>query len=247
MKKHSKGFTLVELLVVIGILGLLMGVLLPKIAGAMGDAKQLEVKTKGLALYKQIMQAGIKSYEKDAWARWPRSAKNKSDDDEDISGKTFGSSTEYFVELLDIKKYGTKNWRPLVKDITTAELCGSGVPTPKPGQLEPRNVMWCIAQGVSDNIPDVVPILVTRNGDVTKLFKSGDFNGRDKTEVGVGKENGGESDTPFGKDSFVVVRRGGAVDAIDSAEATLQKIYNGQQFSISDESGFDYLKTGASE
>ena len=42
------------------------------------------------------------------------------------------------------------------------------------------------------------------------------------------------------------IRRGGDVEAIDSAEATLQKIYKGQQFTISSDAGFDYLKTGAS-
>lgn len=247
MKKQSKGFTLVELLVVIGILGILMSALFPAISSVMNNAKQMEVQSKGRKLYQQIVQAGIRSVEKDAWARWPRSSENKSDDGEDISGMVFSTSTEYFTELLDIKKYGTKNWRPLVKDITTAELCGSGVPAPKPGQLQPRNVMWCIAKGVTaEAVPDIVPILVTRNADVTALFTTGDFNGTDKKEVGVGKENGGESASPFGTDSFILVRRGGDVEAIDSAEATLQKIYKGQQFTISSDAGFDYLKTGAS-
>ena len=246
MKKQSKVFTLVELLVVIGILGILMGVLIPKIGGAMNDAKQMEVTTKGRSLFQQISQAGIKSYEHDPYALFPRSSKNISDDPEDITGQTFGNSTEYFKKLLDIENYGSKKWRPRVKDIEPAALSGSGVPAPANGTLEAKNVMWCIAQGVTDAIPEIVPVLVTRNANVKDLFTTGEFNGKDRKEVGLGKDGGGESETPFGDKSFVLVRRSGAVEAIESSDAILTRIYQSQRFQIDADLGFDYLQTGAS-
>lgn len=52
-------------------------------------------------------------------------------------------------------------------------------------------------KGLPDKIPDIIPVLVTRNAAVNYLSTSGTFLGTETTEVGVGKANGGESDTPF--------------------------------------------------
>ena len=248
MKKLSHGFTLIELMVVIGILGLLMGVLVPKIADSMNNAKVTAATVQGRNLYQAILAAGLNHPDKDDNALWPRSSENKGDDSTDITGMTFGSSTEYFKELFDLQNYGSKNWRPyLGKSADVSLLYGCGVPSFEGKNIQSKNVMWAVAQGVTSDLDEVVPVLVTRNCAIDKLHTSGEFNGTTSTEVGVGKDNGGESDIPFGSDLYVMVRKGGTVDRMEARYSKLYEIYKRKSFTIADGNGFKYLKTGTSE
>ncbi|MBQ1345935.1 MAG: type II secretion system protein [Kiritimatiellae bacterium] len=246
MKKQSKGFTLVELLVVIGILGILMGVLFPAISGAMARTKQTACKMNGKKLFDAITSAGLQHPDQDECALWPRTSDNKGGDDTDIVGKTYGTSTEYFKDLFDLENYGTQKWNSYLKGLANVDvLYGCGVPAFQGKKIEPRNVMWCVAQGVTSDIDEVVPVLVTRNGNIESLFTTGTFAGTENTEVGIGKDNGGESNTPFGADSFIVVRKGGGVDVVESRYSKLYQIYKNKSFTIDTSSQFKYLKTGA--
>ena len=87
--------------------------------------------------------------------------------------------------------------------------------------------------------------MLFRSANVETLFTTGTFAGTENTEVGIGKDNGGESNTPFGADSFIVVRKGGGVDVVESRYSKLYQIYKNKSFTIDTSSQFKYLKTGA--
>lgn len=111
--------------------------------------------------------------------------------------------------------------------------------------LDGKFVAWSVLNGLPDKIPDIIPVLVTRNAAVNDLPISGTFRGTETTEVGVGKANGGESDTPFSNKAFVLVRKGGASQVIKAKYSVLNYIYNKQSFTVPVDATLEYLKTGA--
>ena len=246
MKKTTQGFTLVELLVVIGILGILMGSLFPAISSTMLKANTSTMAQKGRKIFVAITEANTEREGQQMASVWPKSAKDKDEDTEDIAGMDFSDSAKYFEELFDVKNYGTKDCQPYVKGLDLSILSGGGVPTAGGNvkSLEGKYVAWSVLKGLRDEMEEIIPVLVTRNCAVSTLPVSSDFDGKAKTEVGVGSDKGGEADTPFGNKAFVIVRKGGSAEVIDAKYSKLYQVYKNTPFSVPSDATLEYLKTG---
>ena len=153
MNRNKKGFTLVELLVVIGILGILMGALFPAISSAMIKANLSACGMRGRNLFVAITSANTEREALGLGNVWPKTeAEENSDSANDPLSAGTTSASDYFTKLFHMEKIkDAANWKPYVSGVDISVLSGAGVPASPNGatKVDGKNVQHRLIRRVS--------------------------------------------------------------------------------------------------
>ena len=245
MKKNNKGFTLVELLVVIGILGILMGALFPAISSAMIKANLSACGMRGRNLFVAITAANTEREALGLGNVWPKTQQDEgADTSKDPLSGAVSSAADYFTYLFDMEKItDSTQWKPYVSGVDLSVLNGAGVPAIPNGatKIDGKNCLWCVSANITDEITDVYPVLFSRNIPVSamKTYEKSYDGGNE--EVKIGKSNGAKYDTPFSNKAYVLIRKGGAVVTQTAKYAITSVMFNKQPYNIDADPAPEFL------
>jgi hypothetical protein len=197
--------------------------------GSMLQANMTAVGTRGRDIYVAITGANKDRETELLPPIWPKTYLASTNLTDDIAGKIFKTSTEYFAALYDEEHLGTEAWKPWIQDFEYFKLAGAGVASPADKRkLLAENNLWLIAANVTPEDPDIIPILITRNVDVKeieRLVNCGGATSNLNTRIAIGM---GEYKTPFGEKGFVLVRKSGGTYNGVSRHARPKYIFNSQ-------------------
>lgn len=187
------GFTILELVVVVVVVGVLTFALIPAFVNALSGAHMTVLGSKGKDIYIAITSANSEREVRHGSSAWP------------VRG-AFKNSTDYFRHLFDEENYGTAAWMPKVTGFDYTLLAGSGVSQCGNNKLTPACNAWSIAECLSDEWDEVMPVLVTRNVDASSLASPDTITNHqwrlrfDTTW-----------DMPFGERGMILIRKNGAI------------------------------------
>ena len=227
MKQDSRyGFNVIELAAVTAVVMLLVLALIPAVAHKVKAANTTAVGVRGKDIYVAIASANMEREPLGLPSVWPSEnppITNRSP--RDVECFNFSNSTDYFSYLYDGGYLGTDRRNQYFLGDFFSKLAGDGVPACTQGKLTAEHNMWTIAMNVTDDLADIVPILITRNIDASSLAAKVTDEDRFKS-----LRFDPEWEKPFGEWGFVLIRKGGSVFRARDKYATYRAVYQEQTF-----------------
>ena len=217
-------------IIVLGILSFLLKLYEDYPSSAMMKANMAVIAARGHDIHVAITSENTDRKPQGFPPIWPKTYLASTNLTDDISGKVFKTSTEYFAALYDEEHVGAEAWKPWVRGFDYSKLAGARVPAKESkGKLLAKNNLWLVAANVTPEDSDLIPVLITRNVGVKAIEEAinyGITSTNIDTKIAVGT---GEVKTPLGKKGFVLVRKGGGTFHNSAKYATLRVIFNAER------------------
>lgn len=225
-EKGKQGFSLIGLAAVTVAVTLLALAFVPLLGNAVFASNLSSISARGRDIYVAITGANTEREPLGLSPVWPADKGFYTNAVVgDISSVSFTNSTEYFRCLYDEAHAGTDRWNPYVAGFDYSKVSGCGVPMCTDGRLTPDHNIWTIAKNVHDDLPDIVPVLITRNVDASSLAAT-------VSEKEAMKEVrfGWPLQAPCGNRGFVAIRKGGSIFKVRRKYMIYSVVYGQQTF-----------------
>ncbi len=221
------GFSVVKVLVIIAVLFILLCVYIFPMFGNVMAANMVAVGNRGRDIYVAIIGVNTEREIVGLPPIWPSDASPYTNH---ITGRVecfnFTNSTDYFDYIFDRANLGTEQHRPLVAGFDFSKLAGAGVfAHTGSGPLTAENNMWTIAKNVTDEMEDIIPILITRNLD-PEFLSAVILDAPATNRIPLGRI----WKKPFSNKGAVIIRKGGGMFRVRQKYCTPFVIYNRQSF-----------------